>query len=136
MKCLCGARGSMSRFVKLQRPPPEMRIFSAIFSLWSTSSTRSPRWPATPAQKSPAAPAPTMTASNLSCMWGGAGAFSLSDAGGSCCAQARRVERSRLDAAHDVTDHDDARAREAFARDGFGKTAERRDRVLLARQAR
>jgi diguanylate cyclase (GGDEF)-like protein len=32
--------------VKLQRPPPEMRIFSATFSAWSISSTRRPRWPA------------------------------------------------------------------------------------------
>ncbi len=29
---------------KLQRPAPEIRIFSATFSLWSTSSTFSPRW--------------------------------------------------------------------------------------------
>ncbi len=35
-----------SRLVKLQRPPPEMRIFSATFAAWSTSRTRRPRWPA------------------------------------------------------------------------------------------
>src|SRR6185369_350235 len=62
-KCLCGARGSRSRLVKLQRPPPEMRIFSATLSLWSTSSTFNPDCPARPAQNSPAAPAP-MTATS------------------------------------------------------------------------
>src|SRR6185369_2934813 len=62
-KCLCGARGSRSRLVKLQRPPPEMRIFSATFSLCSTSSTFSPDCPAMPAQNSPAAPAPMTTTS-------------------------------------------------------------------------
>ena len=32
--------------VKLQRPPPEMRIFSASLPAWSTSRTRLPRWAA------------------------------------------------------------------------------------------
>ena len=50
-----------SRLVKLQRPPPEMRIFSATLAAWSSSSTRRPRCPATPAQSRPAAPAPMMT---------------------------------------------------------------------------
>jgi hypothetical protein len=59
-------RTSMSRLVKLARPPPEMRIFSATLSLWSSSSTFSPRWPATPAQNRPAAPAPTITTSSNS----------------------------------------------------------------------
>jgi len=49
--------------VKLQRPPPEMRIFSAMRSKWSISSTLNPCWPARAAQNNPAAPAPTTTAS-------------------------------------------------------------------------
>ena len=52
------APAPQSRLVKLQRPPPEMRIFSATLAAWSSSSTRSPRWPAMPAQNRPAAPAP------------------------------------------------------------------------------
>ena len=31
--------GRCSRLVKLARPPPEMRTFSATFSLWSSTST-------------------------------------------------------------------------------------------------
>ena len=50
-------------FVKLQRPPPEMRIFSPIVSAWSISATFRPRCPARAAQNSPAAPAPIMIAS-------------------------------------------------------------------------
>ena len=56
-----------SMLVKLARPPPEMRIFSATFSLWSSTKTLKPNWPATPAQNRPAAPAPTITTSKL-CM--------------------------------------------------------------------
>ncbi len=56
-----------SMLVKLARPPPEMRIFSATFSLWSSTKTFKPNWPATPAQNRPAAPAPTITTSKL-CM--------------------------------------------------------------------
>ncbi len=58
-----------SMLVKLARPPPEMRIFSATLSLWSINSTCKPRWAATPAQNRPAAPAPTITTSKL-CMGG------------------------------------------------------------------
>src|SRR5436190_8522845 len=60
-------------FVKLQRPRPEMRIFSAIFSAWSSSRTRTPSWPARAAQNSPAAPAPTTTASNRAAISGSVG---------------------------------------------------------------
>jgi len=49
--------------VKLQRPPPEMRIFFPGSALWSTSSTLRPRWPAMAAQNMPAAPAPITIAS-------------------------------------------------------------------------
>jgi hypothetical protein len=55
--------GVASRLVKLQRPPPEMRIFSATLSAWSISSTRAPRCPACAAQNRPAAPAPITTTS-------------------------------------------------------------------------
>src|ERR1700761_5930427 len=46
------------RLVKLQRPPPEMRIFLPMRSAWSRTRTRRPRWPAVMAAMSPAAPAP------------------------------------------------------------------------------
>src|SRR4051794_6232226 len=59
--------------VKLQRPPPEMRIFSATFSEWSRRTTEQPSWPAMAAQCRPAAPAPTMATSNCT---RGAGAAS------------------------------------------------------------
>jgi len=49
--------------VKLQRPPPEMRIFSAICSAWSRRTTEQPSWPQIAAQCSPAAPAPTIATS-------------------------------------------------------------------------
>src|SRR5258705_1707659 len=51
--------------VKLQRPPPEMRIFSPSSSAWSSNNTRRPRLPASMAHIIPAAPAPMMTTSAL-----------------------------------------------------------------------
>src|SRR5450755_1787313 len=54
------------RLVKLQRPPPEIRIFSAMRSAWSVRRTRRPCCPARAAQKSPAAPAPTIATSKRS----------------------------------------------------------------------
>src|SRR5258708_18760659 len=50
--------------VKLQRPPPEMRIFFPIRSACSSTATRRPRLLASMAQKSPAAPPPRTRASN------------------------------------------------------------------------
>jgi hypothetical protein len=50
-------------FLKLHRPPPEIRIFRPGSGEWSMSSTRRPRWPARAAQSIPAAPAPMMIAS-------------------------------------------------------------------------
>jgi hypothetical protein len=50
--------------VKLQRPPPEMRIFSASLAAWSINTTLLPRWPATAAHIMPAAPAPITATSN------------------------------------------------------------------------
>src|ERR1700758_3405098 len=49
--------------VKLQRPPPEMRIFLPMRSACSRTATRRPRLPASMAQKRPAAPAPRMRTS-------------------------------------------------------------------------
>ena len=40
------ASGRLPRLVKLQRPPPEIRIFLPTLSACSSSSTRRPRWPA------------------------------------------------------------------------------------------
>ena len=57
--------GLTSRFVKLQRPPPEIKIFRPTCALCSTTKTRRPRFPASMAQKSPAAPAPIMIESNF-----------------------------------------------------------------------
>src|ERR1022692_3459513 len=54
------------RLVKLQRPPPEIRILRAIRGLCSSTTTRRPRLPASMAHISPAAPAPTTTASTFS----------------------------------------------------------------------
>src|ERR1700674_1007923 len=51
--------------VKLQRPPPEIRIFLPIRSACSSTATRRPRLPASMAQSSPAAPPPRTKASNL-----------------------------------------------------------------------
>src|SRR6266566_2930863 len=57
--------------VKLQRPPPEIRIFLPARSARSRTATRRPRLPASIAQRSPAAPAPRTTASNLwTAEWG------------------------------------------------------------------
>src|SRR6267378_1849065 len=59
------------RFVKLQRPPPEIRIFLPARSERSRTATWRPRLPASIAQRSPAAPAPRTTASNLwTAVWG------------------------------------------------------------------
>jgi tryptophan synthase alpha chain len=52
-------------FVKLQRPPPEIRIFFPIFSALSMTATRRPRFPASTAHINPAAPPPSTTASNF-----------------------------------------------------------------------
>src|SRR5690348_1350012 len=52
-------------FVKLQRPPPEIRIFLPIRSARSITPTRLPRLPASIAHISPAAPAPRISTSNL-----------------------------------------------------------------------
>src|SRR4249919_1869856 len=49
--------------VKLQRPPPEIRILRPGSAEWSMRSTRRPRCPARAAQNIPAAPAPMMIAS-------------------------------------------------------------------------
>src|SRR3954452_15607335 len=54
--------------VKLQRPPPEMRILRPGWALCSRRATRRPRCPATAAHISPAAPAPNTITSN----WRGA----------------------------------------------------------------
>src|ERR1700676_2376775 len=56
--------------VKLQRPPPEIRIFLPMRSARSITAARRPRLPASIAQISPAAPAPTITVSNASVMEG------------------------------------------------------------------
>src|SRR3954468_1271275 len=50
-------------FVKLQRPPPDIRIFLPALLAWSMSSTWRPRWAAVRAHISPAAPAPMITTS-------------------------------------------------------------------------
>ena len=50
--------------VKLQRPPPEMRILRPGWPPCSSSATRRPRWPAVAAHMRPAAPAPRTTTSN------------------------------------------------------------------------
>src|SRR6476661_725665 len=51
--------------VKLQRPPPEMRIFFPSRSACSRTATRRPRLPASMAHISPAAPPPRIRASNV-----------------------------------------------------------------------
>src|SRR5579864_1647149 len=56
--------------VKLQRPPPEMRIFFPCRSARSRTATRRPRLPASMAHSRPAAPSPSITASNLWTMIG------------------------------------------------------------------
>src|SRR6266478_933781 len=63
--------GRQCRLVKLQRPPPEIRIFLPARSERSRTATWRPRLPASIAQKSPAAHAPSTTASNLwTAVWG------------------------------------------------------------------
>ncbi|MNN21958.1 hypothetical protein D3C81_1352970 [compost metagenome] len=52
------------RLVKLQRPPPEMRIFSPGARAWSITRTRRPRLPASMAHIMPAAPTPTIRTSS------------------------------------------------------------------------
>src|SRR5579875_1588211 len=51
--------------VKLQRPPPEIRIFFPGRSAWSISTTRRPRRPASIAHIMPAAPAPSTNTSTF-----------------------------------------------------------------------
>src|SRR5262249_46595546 len=55
--------GRQCRLVKLQRPPPEIRIFLPVRSARSSTTTRRPRLPASMAHISPAAPAPSMMTS-------------------------------------------------------------------------
>src|SRR3989454_3848230 len=50
-------------FVKLQRPPPEIRIFLPAVSFRSSTTTDRPRLPASMAHIRPAAPAPIITTS-------------------------------------------------------------------------
>ena len=57
--------GDAPRLVKLQRPPPEMRIFSPGADAASSTSTVRPRAPAAAAHIMPAAPAPITTTSKL-----------------------------------------------------------------------
>ena len=54
---------SVTVFVKLHRPPPEIRIFSPIFRFRSSTRTDLPRLPASIAHMSPAAPAPSIMTS-------------------------------------------------------------------------
>src|SRR5208283_6101591 len=51
--------------VKLQRPPPEMRIFLPMRSACSRTATRRPRLPASMAHNRPAAPPPITRTSNF-----------------------------------------------------------------------
>src|SRR5580692_5161140 len=60
------AAGVTLRLVKLQRPPPEMRIFSPGAFECSTTRTLRPRFAASAAHIIPAAPAPITTTSRLS----------------------------------------------------------------------
>src|SRR6476469_9683449 len=60
--------GRQCRLVKLQRPPPEIRIFLPTRSVRSSTTTRRPRLPASMAHIRPAAPAPKTIASNSSAM--------------------------------------------------------------------
>src|SRR2546425_2806865 len=50
-------------FVKLQRPPPEIRIFLPAVSFRSSTTTDRPRLPASVAHIRPAAPVPIITTS-------------------------------------------------------------------------
>src|SRR5262245_3399693 len=56
--------GLQCTLVKLQRPPPEIRIFLPGRSERSTAATRPPRLPAVAPQNRPAAPAPRTKTSN------------------------------------------------------------------------
>ena len=75
-KCgLCERKllGSTYKLVKLQRPPPDIRIFLPALLAWSSSSTWRPRAAALKAHIKPAAPAPMITTSWLTPMssaWG------------------------------------------------------------------
>src|SRR5262245_8277813 len=60
--------------VKLQRPPPDIRIFSAGLAAWSITSTDRPRRPASMAHISPAAPAPRTRTSTVRIMGASTGA--------------------------------------------------------------
>src|SRR6202050_3462851 len=58
--------GLQCRLVKLQRPPPEIRIFLPQRSACSSTATRRPRLPASMAHIRPAAPPPrTITSKTL-----------------------------------------------------------------------
>src|SRR5215469_12293818 len=61
--------GPECTLVKLQRPPPEIRIFLPGRSERSITPTRRPRLPAVAAQNRPAAPAPRTRTSNRPLMW-------------------------------------------------------------------
>src|SRR5262245_19291494 len=54
-------------FVKLQRPPPEIKILRPISALCSSTTARRPRLPASIAHISPAAP-PPITATSIGFM--------------------------------------------------------------------
>src|SRR5690606_27959322 len=58
--------GPVPVLVKLQRPPPDMRIFLPTLLACSTTQTRRPRRPAVKAHISPAAPPPMMATSKTS----------------------------------------------------------------------
>src|SRR5689334_17955750 len=68
--------GAVCRFVKLQRPPPLIKIFLPTFSACSMTNTERPRWPAVSAQNKPAAPAPMTITSFLIIAWNGMGSVS------------------------------------------------------------
>src|SRR5205807_7683719 len=55
--------GRQCRLVKLQRPPPEIKIFLPRRSACSSTATRRPRMPASMAHINPAAPPPRIRAS-------------------------------------------------------------------------
>jgi hypothetical protein len=57
--------GDVFTFVKLHRPPPEIRIFSPMLALCSSNTTDRPRFPASMAHIRPAAPAPTIMTSDF-----------------------------------------------------------------------
>ena len=55
--------GSIFRLVKLQRPPPDIRIFLPTLFARSSTNTRRPRFPAVIAHINPAAPPPMIITS-------------------------------------------------------------------------